>query len=91
MAKGRSPSELKSRTVRIDIGDWRLLTDLSRKLNKTMAGALTWLLARHNNLEMMVKARSITPLRSTSTTAIVTNGSKVTALGINPKGARYDD
>jgi type VI protein secretion system component VasF len=91
MVKRKYPSELNTRNVRVNVDDWQLLTDLSRKLNKTMADALTWLLARHNNLEMMVKARSITPLRSTSTTAIVTNGSKVTALGINPKGARYDD
>jgi hypothetical protein len=54
-----------------------------------MADTLTWLLARHNNLEMMVKARSITPLRSTSTAAIATNGDKVVALGIKTKGVRY--
>ena len=39
MAKGRSPSELKSRTVRLNIGDWRLLRDLSLKLKVTVAEA----------------------------------------------------
>jgi len=89
MVKRKYPSELNTRNVRVNVGDWQLLTDLSRKLNKTMADTLTWLLARHNNLEMMVKARSITPLRSTSTAAIATNGDKVVALGIKTKGVRY--
>ena len=46
MAK-KYPSELNTKTVRIGIGAWALLTDISRRAGVTIAEALDMALKRH--------------------------------------------
>jgi len=72
MAKRKYPSELNSRSIRVDIGDWRLLLDLSRKLRITVAEAFHEVLNHKDSkaavlpaqLRMVDYARS-TPVSST--------------------------
>ncbi len=98
MAKGRSPSELKSRTVRVNIGDYMLLAKLSHKLDKTMAEALHLAITdRAKQDQVTVTPRTQIPMpivttiyRTEPKTAIATNGSKRVAFRIKPRGARYD-
>ncbi|GAI79899.1 unnamed protein product, partial [marine sediment metagenome] len=40
MAKRKYPSELNSRTVRVNIGDWHLLMELARQHDTTVAKVL---------------------------------------------------
>jgi len=104
MAKHKSPSVLNSRTVRVNLGDYLMLTEISRKLGKTMAEALHLVITNRARQEAIVTPRTQIPMplttayRAIPTTAyraipiaaIATNGSKATAFRIKPKGARYD-
>lgn len=98
MAKGRSPSELKSRTVRVNIGDYMLLAELSHKLDKTMAEALHLAItdrARQDQVTVTPRTQIPMPIGTTiyaaePKTAIATNGDKPAAFRIKPKGVRYD-
>ena len=62
MAKGRSPSELKSRTVRLNIGDWQMLRDLSLKLKVTVAEAFHKLITETAKREAIIVPRAQIPM-----------------------------
>ncbi len=97
--KHKSPSELNTKTIRINLGDYLMLTELSHKLDLTMAEAFTWLLTRQGKLEAIAGTRAVLPharipittgYQAIPITAIATNGNKAIAFRIKPKGARYD-
>jgi len=97
MRSYKSPAELKTRTIRVNIGDWQRLTDLSFKLKKTIAETLDWLLTRQAKLERMVATQAILPEYKATEHALgvrlqatrATNG-KAVAFRIKQKGVRYD-
>ncbi|GAI83900.1 unnamed protein product [marine sediment metagenome] len=99
MAKHKSPSELNTKTVRINIGDWRLVMMLSNEAKISTAEAFHLLLTRQAEPKPVAVATkpafkvpiARVALSYTSQPAIATNGSKVAAFGVMPKGARYDD
>jgi len=98
MAKRKYPSELNTRTVRINIGDWQLLLEISRRAGINVAEAFHNLLAKRIKPEPAYRiipsqAYRVTPsqaYRALGTTVIATNGSKPVALGIKPKGVSYE-
>ena len=98
MAKRKYPSELNTRTVRVNIGDWHLLLELARQHDTTVAKVLHLAItgqARQNQVTVTPRTQipmaiGATAYRSIPITAIATNGSKVAAFRIKTKGARYD-
>jgi len=105
MAKRKYPSELNSRTVRVNIGDWHLLMELARQHDTTVAKVLHLAItdrARQNSVAVTprtqipmpigtttYRATPTTAIRAIPITAIATNGDKGVAFRIKPKGARY--
>jgi hypothetical protein len=90
MAKRKYPSELNTRTVRVHIGDWQMLLELSRKLNMTVAEALHLAITQQTARErLVVTPRTQIPM-SFVTPSIAVNGSKVAAFGTKVKGVRYE-
>ncbi|MBA7582714.1 hypothetical protein ES708_24650 [subsurface metagenome] len=99
----KSPSELNSKTIRISLGDYALLDGISRQARITFAEALHLVITDRARQAPEVKPRALpmaqpafrvtTPiaLRQRLAPVLATNGNKVVALGIKPKGARYDD
>jgi len=106
MAKGKSPSEVNSRVVRVNIGDYLLLTELSRKLDITVAKALHLAItdqARQSQVTVTPRTQipmaigttayrvtGLPQIAVTPVTSIATNGSKAAALRIKPGRVRYD-
>ena len=98
MAKRKYPSELNTRQVRVNIGDYLLLTELSHKLDITMAKALHLAITDRARQEAVTitprtqipMALGTTAYRVRPVTAIATNGSKAVAFRIKPKGVRSD-
>jgi len=106
MAKGRSPSELITRVVRVNVGDYLLLTEISRKLGKTMAEALHLVITNRakqdsvtvtpqTQIPMLLgttayRATPITAIRAIPITAIATNGDKAVVFRIKSKGVRRE-
>jgi len=103
MAKRKYPSELNTRTVRVNIGDWQWLNSLAQNLDITVAQAFHKVITgQDHNQEpkapiqraqmpmpvFQVTGKPIVPI--IPTTAIAINGSKAAAFKIKPKGARYD-
>ncbi|MBA7533259.1 hypothetical protein ES705_25494 [subsurface metagenome] len=87
--------------TRILLADYIIIKGFAQRAGLSMAEALHKLLARQ-----FLEAKPITQpvtqpayrvpvtqvaLRYASQPAIATNGSKIAAIGIKPKGARYDD
>jgi len=102
MAKGRSPSELKSRTVRLNIGDWRLLRDLSLKLKVTVAEAFHKLITETAKREAIAVPHAQIPMPTFSIKpagtfrirpepTLAVNGNKVGVLVIKAKGGVISD
>ena len=96
MAK-KYPSELNTKTVRIGIGDYALLTEISRRAGVTMAEALHLALERQEAVTRMSPAQIPMPVfrvasqptfRVTPVTSIAVNGAGVahSAFKIKPKG-----
>lgn len=88
MAK-KYPSELNTRTVRIDIGDYGLLAEISRQADVTFAEALHLVITEQAKRETIVVPRSQIPMpvfQVTPVTSIAMNGNKHVALSIKPKG-----
>ncbi len=105
MAKRKYPSELNTRTVRVNIGDWHLLMELARQHDTTVAKVLHLAITHQASRDEVVTPRTqipmalgtpayraipITAYRAKPTTVIATNGNKVVAFRIKPKGVRYD-
>ena len=83
----KTTAELQSRVVRISLGDYALLVEISRRAGVTMAEAL------HLAIEQRYPETKISPaqipmpafrVRAYSTMAV--NGSKPVAFSIKPKG-----
>lgn len=98
MAKRKYPSELNTRTVRVNIGDWQLLLELARQHDTTVAKVLHLAITDQARQEQVtITPRTQIPMllgttayRATPITAIATNGSKVAAFRIKTKGVRYE-
>ncbi len=105
MSKRKYPSELNTRTVRVNIGDWQMLLALARQHDTTVAKILHLAIAgqaRQSQVTVTPKTQipmpfttayraiPVTAYRAIPVTTIATNGSKPAAVGIKPKGARYD-
>jgi len=96
MAKRKYPSELNTRTVRVNIGDWHLLIELARQHDTTVAKVLHLAITDRARQEAIVTPRTQIPMALTTAyraipiAAIATNGSKPVAFRIKPRGARYD-
>ncbi len=97
MAKRKYPSELNSRTVRVNIGDWHLLMELARQHDTTVAKVLHLAINRQAGQEQLtVVPRTQIPMpittihRALSTTAFATNGHKAVTFRIKPKGVRRE-
>lgn len=102
MAKRKYPSELNTRTVRVNIGDWQLLLELARQHDTTVAKVLHLAITDQARREQVVTPKTqipmpltaayqavpITAYRSIPQTAIATNG-KGLAFRIKTKGVRY--
>ncbi|GAI79976.1 unnamed protein product [marine sediment metagenome] len=92
MARHKSPSELNTKTVRINIGDWRLVMMLSNEAKISTAEAFHLLITRE-----VPKAKPVTQpafrvpvarvaLRYASQPVLVIDGSKAGVFVIKPKG-----
>ncbi|MBA7677174.1 hypothetical protein ES703_85425 [subsurface metagenome] len=102
MAKRKYPSELNSRTVRLNIGDWLMLRDLSLKLKVTVAEAFHRLITETAKRERIVVPKSQIPmpafqvvsqptLRVSTSPTIAVNGNKAGVFVIKPKGGVIRD
>ncbi|MBA7553297.1 hypothetical protein ES705_45887 [subsurface metagenome] len=103
MAKRKYPSELNTRTVRVNIGDWHWLNSLSQKLGITVAETFHKIVTRQSTepvAKAIVVPRSQIPMPAFRATTLVTlpvkpqsiiatNGSKAAAFRIKPKGVRH--
>jgi len=96
MSKRKYPSELNTRTVRVNIGDWQMLLALARQHDTTVAKVLHLAITGQASRDQVVIPRTQIPMpvttayRSIPVTAIATNGHKAVAFRIKLKGARYD-
>jgi hypothetical protein len=101
MVKHKSPSELKSRVVRLNIGDWQVLAEISRSHNITFAEAFHQLIMGLSKEPAAVTSKAQIPMsvfripsklaiKVSPVTSMATNGSKGVAFRITPRGARYD-
>lgn len=90
MAKRKYPSELNTRTVRVDIGTWQLLKSLAYSRDCTMNEALHIALRGELEREAKVKpSRAQMPMIPTEPSVVV-NGKKSVAFRIKPKGVNYE-
>jgi len=98
MSKRKYPSELNTRTVRVNIGDWHLLMELARQHDTTVAKVLHLaIIDRASQNSIPVTPRTQIPMSMNipvigiiPKTTIATNGDKGVAFRILPKGVRYD-
>ena len=66
MAKKKYPSELNTRQIRVNVGDWQLLMMMSRKLGITVAKALHLAITQQANQEQIVTPRTQIPMPLTT-------------------------
>jgi hypothetical protein len=86
MAK-KYPSELNTRTIRINIGDYALLSEVARRAGITMAEALHLALERQERETRVSPAQIPMPVfRVTPHPTVVVNGTKHSAFSVKPKG-----
>jgi len=98
MAKRKYPSELNTRTVRVNIGDWHLLMELARQYDTTVAKVLHLAIAgQAKQSQVTISPRTQIPMllgttayQATPITAIATNGDKAVVFRIKPKGVRRE-
>lgn len=87
--KNRCPSEQNTRVVRINIGDYILLMDISRKAGVSVAEALHLALERQEAVTKVSPAQIPMPaFRVAPVTSIAVNGAgaKHSAFKVKPKG-----
>ena len=100
MAKRKYPSELNTRTVRVNIGDWQWLNSLSQSLGVTVAEAFHKVITGQDHKASVAPTQIPMPVTAFRVTApvalrlrlqptIATNGSKAAAFRIKPKGVRH--
>ena len=88
------PSELNTRTIRIGIGDYALLAEISRRAGVTFAEAFHLTITEKAKREAIAVPRSQIPMpvfRVTPQPTIVVNGNKHVAFVIKPKGGVRSD
>ena len=88
MAK-KYPSELNTKTIRITIGDYALLAEISRRAGVTFAEALHLVITEKAKQEAIVVPRFQIPMptfRVRSQPTIAVNGNKAVAFVVKPKG-----
>ncbi len=98
MKKNKSPSELNTKVVRVNIGDWHLLMELARQHDTTVAKVLHLAItdrARQDSVTVIPRTQipmaiGTTAYRATPITAIATNGDKAIAFRIKPKEIRRE-
>ena len=99
MAKRKYPSELNTRTVRVNIGDWQWLNSLSQSLGVTVAEAFHKVVTGQDHKAEPQRQIPLLDFRIVAPVAkgyrlqptIATNGSKIAAFRIKTKGVkRYD-
>lgn len=93
--KNRCPSEQNTKTIRIGIGDYILLAELSRQRGVTFAEALHLLIMEQTKRQTIVVPRSQIPIpmfRVAPVTSIAVNraSAKHSALAVKPKGGKYE-
>jgi len=98
------PSELNTKTVRINLGTYQLLTELATKSNLTIAEALDLVVTDRATKETVTVPRTQIPMPLTTAYQVITplalgvklqptiatNGSKRAAFRIKTKGVRYE-
>ncbi|MBA7553739.1 hypothetical protein ES705_46338 [subsurface metagenome] len=103
MAKRKYPSELNTRSIRVNIGDWHLLMELARQHDTTVAKVLHLAITKQAASSLTVAPRTQIPMALNTTyqvipelaiaitpqSIIATNGSKGVAFRIKTKGVRY--
>jgi len=101
MAKKKYPSELNSKTVRINLGTYQLLAELATKNGLTIAEALDLLITNQTIPARPTMARAQMPMPVFSSQAkpvlsyrakpvISINGNKHTSFAMKPKGGIID-
>ncbi|GAH90011.1 unnamed protein product [marine sediment metagenome] len=107
MTKRKYPSELNTRSIRVNIGDYHLLMELARLHDTTVAKVLHLAITKQAERELVVTPRTQIPMpinfafqvtdipvpavRIAPVMAIATNGSGAAAFRIKPKGVAYGD
>lgn len=99
MTRKRYPSEISTKTVRLNIGDWQVLNEISRSHNITFAEAFHQLITevakrapapvriQPAQIPMPVfRVTGLPQIAVTPVTSIATNGSKAAVFVIKPKG-----
>ena len=100
MTRKRYPSEISTKTVRLNVGDWQVLNEISRSHNITFAEAFHQLMTELSKEPAPVTSRAQIPMpvfripsklavKVSPVTSIATNGSKGVAFRIKLKGVRY--
>ena len=88
MAKN-SPGALNTRVIRIGIGDYALLKEVSQRAGVTFAEAFHLVITEQAKREAIVVPRSQIPMsvfRVTSVPTIAVNGNRRVTFKIKPKG-----
>lgn len=86
MAK-KYPSELNTKQVRVSLGDYALLREISLRVGVTMAEALHLALERQEQVMRVSRAQIPMPTFSIRSQPIIAvNGNKAVAFIIKPKG-----
>ena len=89
MAKRKYPSELNTRTIRVNIGDWQMLLELSRKYDTTVAGILHLAITNQAAQKQITIPRAQVPMpifQVAPRPVMAANGHKPAVLIIKPKG-----
>jgi len=98
MAKRKYPSELNTRMIRVNVGDYHLLMELARQHDTTVAKVLHLAItgqARQNQVTVTPRtqipmAMSLPILGVTPKATFATNGSKAAAFRIKPRGVKRE-
>jgi len=94
MARRKYPSELNTKQVRVNLGDYALLREISLKTGVTMAEALHLVITEQAKREAIVVPRSQIPMpvfRVAPQPTIAINGNKRAVFVIKPKGGVISD
>ncbi len=96
MAKRKYPSELNTRTVRVNIGDWHILLELARQHDTTVAKILHLAITeqakpepKREPAQIPMPTFTVIPqpvLTVISQPVITANGNKAGVFVIKPKG-----
>jgi len=71
MAKRKYPSELNTRTVRVNIGDWHLLMELARQHDTTVAKVLHLAITDRARREEIVTPQTQIPMPLTTAYRVI--------------------